>query len=210
MIHSLRRRLEFTWRYIRGRTPWDSGIVPPEIRAWIEHFTGTPTRALDLGCGTGTTSIYLAEHGWNVVGIDFAPNAIARAKRKAREAGMRDRIQFHSADVARIDFVPALPPCDLVIDVGCLHSLLPDQRTGYAHQLRRLTAPGATFLLYAFAPRLRSNGQRVGIDKAGLRDLLGDTFAITGVQMGTEVTHPVASGWYTLPRMPDAPSAAQS
>ena len=84
-----RRRLRFIWRYLRGDMPWDSGIVPPEIVAWVTAHGSEPGRAVDFGCGTGTTSVYLASLGWDVVGVDFAPNAITRARTRARREARR-------------------------------------------------------------------------------------------------------------------------
>jgi cyclopropane fatty-acyl-phospholipid synthase-like methyltransferase len=202
-----RRRLRFVWRYVRGNTPWDSGIVPPEIVAWVEAAESTgmaPGRALDLGCGTGTTSIYLAAHEWDVLGVDFAPNAIWRARRKARRHRVRGAVAFLSADVSRPDFLAAAVPFDLVVDVGCLHSLLPEQRAAYAAHLARLTRPGATYLLYAFMPRLSRDGKRhMGIDRAGLQALFGPAFELVDYTLGEEATAPVPSGWYTFRRTGD-------
>ncbi|HVO69498.1 MAG TPA: class I SAM-dependent methyltransferase [Aggregatilineaceae bacterium] len=202
-----RRRLRFVWRYVRGNTPWDSGIVPPEIVAWIEAAESsgsTPGRALDLGCGTGTTSIYLAAHGWDVLGVDFAPNAVWRARRKARRRGRQGSVAFLSADVSRPDFLPETVPFDLVVDVGCLHSLAPDQRAAYAAHLARLARPGAAYLLYAFMPRLSRDGKRqMGIDLAGLRALLVLAFELVDCTLGEEATSPIPSGWYTFRRAGD-------
>jgi SAM-dependent methyltransferase len=202
-----RRRLRFVWRYVRGNTPWDSGIVPPEIVAWIEAAQSNgsaPGRALDLGCGTGTTSIFLAAHGWDVLGVDFAPNAIWRARRKARRRSGRGSVAFLSADVSRPDFLAESPPFNLVIDVGCLHSLAPEQRAVYAAHLARLTRPGAAYLLYAFMPRLSRDGKRqMGIDLAGLQALLIPPFELIDYTLGEEVTSPIPSGWYTFRRAAD-------
>ena len=55
--------------YRFGKTPWDTGITPPELRAVVESGQVPPGRALDLGCGTGTNVIYLARHGLEVVGV---------------------------------------------------------------------------------------------------------------------------------------------
>ena len=43
-------------------------------------------RALDIGCGTGTDTIYLARHGWEVTAVDMVPNALTAARQKARAA----------------------------------------------------------------------------------------------------------------------------
>lgn len=198
-----RRRWHFVWRYLRGDAPWDSGIVPPEVVAWVEAAQRAgqpPGRALDLGCGTGTTSIYLADRGWEVVGVDFAPNAIWRARRKAQQAGVARRATFLSADVAHPAFLRDAEPFDLLIDVGCLHGLTPEQRQHYAAHLARLSKPGATYLLYAFMPRLGRDGRAMGIDRAGLETLFGAAFALVDYVPGQEVTTPVPSAWYTLRR----------
>jgi SAM-dependent methyltransferase len=81
---------------------WDTGVTPPEVTTALDAFT-QPGRALDLGCGTGTSSIYLAQHGWQVTGVDFSPKAIELAHDKARRAGINS--EFHVGDVSRLDFL---------------------------------------------------------------------------------------------------------
>lgn len=205
---TLRRRWRFIWRYLRGDAPWDSGIVPPEITAWIaahDSAGNPPGRALDLGCGTGTTSLFLARHGWTVTGLDFAPNVIRRARREARRQGVTERAAFLSADVSRPDLLADAPPYDLLIDVGCLHTLDPDTRTRYAANVTRLARPGAALLLYAFAPGPSHDGRRrTGVDPAGLRDLLSPAFEIVTYTPGEEATTPRPSAWYTLRRTDSA------
>ncbi len=204
----LPRRVRFVWRYLRGDVPWDSGIVPPEIVAWVkasEERGDRPGRALDLGCGTGTTSLYLAARGWAVVGVDFAPNAIWQARRKARQQRLSDRATFFSADVAHPDFLRDAPPFDLVIDVGCLHGLSAAQRRAYAAHMIRLARPGASYLLYAFLPRFGRDGRPVGIDRDGLRQLFDTTFELVSYVPGEEVTTSEPSAWYTLRRREDVP-----
>ena len=70
-------RWKFEWRYWRGTTPWDTNITPPEVKEFIA--AAPPGKALDLGCGTGTNAITLAQHGWQATGVDFAPKAIRTA-----------------------------------------------------------------------------------------------------------------------------------
>ena len=125
---------------------WDTGVTPPEVTSALAAFK-QPGRALDLGCGTGTSSICLAQHGWQVTAVDFAPKALELARDKAQRAGVE--LDFHLGDVSHLDFLREL--FDLILDIGCLHGLDRESRTRYAEQLRRLTRSGSKFLLFGFA-----------------------------------------------------------
>jgi SAM-dependent methyltransferase len=142
-MQKMLRKLFFNFWYYQ-KPPWDSGISPPELMEFIA--THPPGRALDLGCGSGTNVITLARHGWQVTGVDFAPRAIALARRKARQAGVD--VDLRVEDVTRLKGIT--PPFDLVLDIGCFHSLSKDEKVIYADNLPRLLTPGGTFLLYAF------------------------------------------------------------
>ncbi len=203
MAGSVRRQWQFMWRYWRGRTPWDSGIVPPEVIAWLDaaQAAGRPAgRALDIGCGTGTTSIELAARGWTVTGVDFAANAIWRARRKARARSLAGTLTFRVANVAAPEFLSNAPPVDLVIDVGCLHSLTNSQRPIYAAHLARLTRPGTEFLLYAFMPHITDSGRALGISPERVAALFFPAFSVIDRVVGEDVRSPTASAWYTLRR----------
>lgn len=192
------RRLAYSlWYYFRP--PWDTGITPPEV---VEAIEGTeklkPGRALDLGCGTGTNSLYLARHGWQVVGVDFARTAIRKARLKAREAGLA--VDFYAADVTRLDFLN--PPIDLILDIGCFHTLDTESRVRYRDQLQRLMRPGARFMLYAFSPRRGRFGD-VGITPEEVERLFKADFRLLRVEGGTDPGGPPAA-WYWLERNRDA------
>jgi cyclopropane fatty-acyl-phospholipid synthase-like methyltransferase len=190
----LRRLVYGLWYYFHP--PWDTGITPPEVVEAIEAPNGLPPgRALDLGCGTGTNSLYLARHGWQVVGVDFAAKAIRLARRKARQAGLT--ADFYVADVTRLDFLQ--PPFDLALDIGCFHSLTADARDHYLDGLRRLLRPGARWMLYAFGPRRRGAGT-VGIASAEVQSLLQPDFRLLRVEGGCDPNGPAAA-WYWLQRI---------
>jgi cyclopropane fatty-acyl-phospholipid synthase-like methyltransferase len=137
------RRLFYTLWYYR-KPPWDTGITPPELLAFINN--NPPGRALDLGCGTGTNSIELANHGWQVVGVDFIARAIRQARKKARHLGIK--VEFFIDDVTRLEQISG--NFDLVLDIGCFHSLPQNKKFVYAQNLKRLLAPSGTYLLYGF------------------------------------------------------------
>lgn len=139
----LPRRLFFNFWYLLN-PPWDTNITPPELIDFIEHHP--PGRALDLGCGTGTNAITLAQNGWDATGVDFAAKAIRSARRKAKRAIAN--VQFLVQDVTKLDNLKK--PFDLILDIGCFHSLDARGQTDYINNLNRLLKPGASFLLYAF------------------------------------------------------------
>lgn len=184
------RRLFYELFYFR-RPPWDTGISPPELMAFITSHP--PARALDLGCGTGTNAITLAQHGWQVVGVDFVGRAVRAARRKAKQAGVQ--VEFRSGDVSRLRGVAS--QFDLVLDIGCLHSLTPQQKTAYIGNLARLLAPQGTFLLYAFVT-LNDDAQNSGLVSGDL-DLLSSSLRLVqrvdGVDRGER-----ASAWFTYQR----------
>jgi SAM-dependent methyltransferase len=139
--HSVKRWLEFSLWYYRD-PPWDTGISPPELLAFMQqHPAGN---ALDLGCGTGTNAIMLARNGWQVTGVDFAMPAIQRARRKACAAGVQ--VDFRADDVTRLSGITG--PFDLILDIGCFHSLTNSARSTYRDNARRLLRTGGSLLLY--------------------------------------------------------------
>ena len=140
-MQRLRRWVLFNVWYL-GRPPWDTGISPPELLSFLQSHP--PGRALDLGCGTGTNLLTLAQAGWQVTGVDFALQAVSRARRKLRLAGFAAEVL--NSDVTDLPMLQV--PFDLILDMGCYHGLPPGGRAAYRHQLHRLLRAGGTFLLY--------------------------------------------------------------
>jgi SAM-dependent methyltransferase len=95
-----------------------------------------------VGCGTGTSTVWLAAQGFDVLGIDVAPTAIERAESKA--AGVRGARFLH------LDFLEQrVPggPYDLVFDRGCFHvfDAAPD-RARFAERVARVLAPAGSWV----------------------------------------------------------------
>lgn len=185
------RRLRFEVRYLVGDTPWDSGESPPELLAFLDSHP--PGRALDLGCGTGTNAITMARLGWQVIGIDQSFIAIAKARRKAAHAGAN--LRFVRGDAAEAAQNPAIEgPFDLVLDLGCLHTLPADRLPGYLASLRSLLPPGGTYLLYSFLQPPGQPDSRWPSEPL-IRDLLESGFELTSVEHGSY--HERLSAWFT-------------
>jgi SAM-dependent methyltransferase len=135
----------FTIRYWLNNPPWDTGITPPEVYEYLDNHS--PGKALDLGCGTGTNSLTMAENGWQTTGVDFVPRAVRIARRKAHRAGLEEKVNFQVGDVLSYGFVAG--EYDLILDIGCFHSFRGDDVRRFAENVALLIKPGGNFLLYA-------------------------------------------------------------
>jgi SAM-dependent methyltransferase len=179
---------DLMYRFSKPR--WDDDAVPSQVMSLAEN-NGERGRALDLGCGTGAHSIYLAQHGLSVVGVDFSPKAIELAREKARQK--RVAVDFRIGDVTRLDFLRE--PFDAVLDVGCFHGLDAAGRARYAEHLARLTRAGGLFLLWAIdGPSLF--GVAVAPEEA--QQYFAPQFAVRRVEHG--ILHQRASTWHWFTR----------
>ena len=107
-----------------------------------------PGRALDIGCGAGVFSVYLAKRKYDVTGIDFIPIALQMGKRRAEQAHVT--VNFVEADL----FEWRAPyPFDIVLDSGCLHTIGNRNLQRYKQQLLSWTDQGADFILGHFGKR---------------------------------------------------------
>ena len=124
-------------------------------------------RILDIGCGLGSETGYLASAGWQAAGIDLSETAIARAAAGHRGAA------FALADARRLPF---RQHCfDTALDRGCFHYLPPPDRPVYADELRRVLKPTGKLLLRA---SLRTAGVRNDVNEA----VIGAAFAAWHVE----------------------------
>jgi len=180
-------------RYAGGDAPWDTGIVPPEVRALIA--TGQVRRgwALDLGCGSGITSRYLAQAGFRVVGVDLAFSALVRASRAAAFQGVP--AYFCQGDVADLGFVPV--QATLAVDVGCFHTIPAERRPSYIGSLAAQLVPGGAYLLYAFESPRGAEETSAGVGPADLA-LFAPHFVLRWAQHGHDRERP--SAWYLWQR----------
>lgn len=139
-------RFLYRLMYGFGMTRWDSGETPPEVQEAFRAGDIPSGASLDLGCGTGTNTIFMAQQGRQAIGLDFAPEAIHWARRKAQQAGVAGRAQFQVADVTRLDEME-LPRSGFALDMGCFHGLSPDGQRRYAVGLAKTLICFPLFIL---------------------------------------------------------------
>lgn len=145
--------------------PWHDPEPPALLVAALDQ-RGSASRALDVGCGAGTYSLYMAERGYDVTAIDFMPQAIEMVRQRAAEAG-RD-IEAVQADIMTWS---ADRPFDVILDVGCLHSLPIPERETYKRQLCRWLAPGGDYVLVHCGSRGWWDRWPVGPHRVGRADV---------------------------------------
>jgi SAM-dependent methyltransferase len=145
------RQLLFKTFYRLGFVPWDGHPLAKSLQDLVEGDGALgPGAALDLGCGTGDSSIYLAKNGWRVTGVDFVARAVDKAHAKA-EAN-KVAVNFVRADVTRLSSEGIRSTFGLIVDNGCLHGMSADDRDAYVREVTAVAAPGARLLLVEFIP----------------------------------------------------------
>jgi len=127
-------------RYAAGKTPWDYGGVPPQLR---HYLAARPNggRALVPGCGSGHEIAAFHAAGYDVTAIDFAPAAVERAR---ANLGPRLGERVLLGDFFTHDFAAA--PFDVIYERTFLCALPPDLRAPYAARMRQLLASGGALI----------------------------------------------------------------
>jgi SAM-dependent methyltransferase len=148
------RQWLFKSLYRFGFVPWDGHPLPKSLTDLVEGDGANPPltagKALDVGCGTGDNSIYLAKHGWQVTGIDFVAKAVDKARAKAAADNVDIRVE--QADVTRLCEEGIGSNFSLIIDNGCLHGMNDEDRFDYVREVTAAAASDAQLLLVEFIP----------------------------------------------------------
>lgn len=131
--------------YREGNTPWDMGKPYKQLVDYANE--NSPCRALDVGCGTGTDAIFLAQNGYDVSAVDISEEAVKIAKSKAQKAGVS--ADFKAGNVLDTSFEDET--FDFINDSGCFHSLQKSVWKTYIREMHRVMKPGARYLMKCFS-----------------------------------------------------------
>jgi SAM-dependent methyltransferase len=138
-----------------AKPPWDYGAPRPQLVEWaeVQNLTGVGREAVVVGCGYGADAEFLVERGFRTRGFDFAPTAIAGARRMHPDS----EVSYLVADVLDLPR-EWLGLFDLVVESLTVQSMPPVQHTVAARNIGALVAPEGTLLVLATA---REDGPEV-------------------------------------------------
>ncbi len=85
-------------RYKLKNTPWDIGKPDFNLIEVVNQIPIQKCKALDIGCGTGDNSIWLAQNGFDTIGTDTSSDALEKAKDKVSKANL-------TCSILNIDFL---------------------------------------------------------------------------------------------------------
>jgi cyclopropane fatty-acyl-phospholipid synthase-like methyltransferase len=149
---------------------------------------------LDLGCGTGENTLYLASLGHETWGIDSSPYAIVKAKEKARQRHLK--VTFLVRDALQLSDLGRT--FDTIIDTGLFHVFSGEERPVYAHSVASVLHPGGNYYMLCFSDRERDLFGPRHVSREEIKAAFGTGWRINyirAVRFETNV-HPIgAQAW---------------
>ncbi len=132
----------------RGSPPWDIGRPQAEF-VRLARNGEIRGRILDVGCGTGENAIFFSQFGTEIWGIDSAPLAIGKAKRKAEERGAS--VRFLVADALHLGGLRTR--FDTITDCGLFHTFSDEERSLFTKSLRSAMEKHGTYFMLCFSTK---------------------------------------------------------
>lgn len=158
--------------YREGTPPWETGLPARELVRVVEEGLLPRGSLLELGCGTGADTVYLARKGFEVTAVDFSPTALDRARTRAEMSDVS--IRFVLDDVFR--FARNSGSFDVLYDAGFYHFIRQTDLDRFLDLLWRVTRPGSYYLTLAGASGEEGEGGPPQVSEDEIRCELGRLF----------------------------------
>lgn len=163
--------------YKTGAPPWVIGEPQPAI-VDLERTGVIRGKVLDVGCGAGEHTILLTRLGYDVLGVDYSPNAVEQARNNAAAKGVDAR--FAVADAMNLGDEQLY---DTIIDSALFHIFDDTDRPKYVSSLHAACRPGALVHVLALSDAGRGFGPQVS--EAVIRDAFGDGWVLESLDTTT-------------------------
>jgi methyl halide transferase len=150
--------------------PWDCGKPADELVEYFDTLAGDkPTTVLEVGCGTGTNAVWMAQQGCRVTATEIAPTALNMARERAERAGVKVDLRQSYVDQA---LPVAAGSHDFAFDRGVYHVIPADQRAAFVKNLAASLAAGAHWLSLAGCKDEERDDPEVGPPQLSALELL--------------------------------------
>ncbi len=179
---------QFNKAYNFPITFWGDVRIPKELKELVEKTK--PKTSLELGCGLGRFSTYMAEEGIKSTGVDFSSVAIEKAKR--RVAKIEQKPIFLVGDVTNLTILTN--QFDVSFDIGCFHCLNEEGEQKYVAEIYRLLKPGSTHLIWT----MNSSPSGIKLNPDYIAKVFENKFKLS--QSKPSRRRIIASNWYWLVR----------
>uniref|UniRef100_UPI0040570CC4 class I SAM-dependent methyltransferase n=1 Tax=Candidatus Electronema sp. TaxID=2698783 RepID=UPI0040570CC4 len=126
----MKEKHEWEQRYEKEELPWDSGRPASCLTELIGAWPKFDGKVLEVGCGTGTNSVWLAGQGLHVTGMDIAAGAVRLARQRAAENGVECR--FIESDFLNDPLEEGA--FAFLFDRGCFHGMDEEHRALFARR----------------------------------------------------------------------------
>jgi len=188
-------------RYADGALPWDVGRPDMHLVRFLSAEP-KPLRILEIGCGTGTNAVWMAQQGHDVTAVDLAPLAVERATERAAAAGVSVRLSVANI----LQDTVAGGPFDLVYDRGVFHVFdAAADRERFAAQVAAHLVEGGRW--FSVAGSTEGPARDSGPPRRSLRDVAEavephlEVVELAGTRFSDEEEGPgKAAAWRTLSR----------
>ena len=139
------------WEKFYSETPLDEiswqHAQDDYLKEVIDSGKVKPGSVLDLGCGTGMKSVFLAKKGFQATGVDISRTAIDYANDNSKKAGVE--VEFIVADATDLSFLGD-KKFDFILDWANLHGIPKEKREKYISEIIKHTKKGSRLLLRCF------------------------------------------------------------
>lgn len=135
---------------------WTAGTAGPELVKLVYNQQIKPgEKVLEVGCGLGTESVFLAVRGMNVTAMDLSEDAINTGKNIAEQYGVD--INWIIGDLLEDELSEA--NFDVITDQGCFHHMKGDELVKYEERISKYLKPGGLFILRSFSDAMPKGEQ---------------------------------------------------
>jgi len=126
--------------------PFFENIPDENLISYFDRGLLKQGKALDVGCGKGRNSFYLAQKGFEVYGVDFSKTSIEMGKQIAKEQSLK--VNFLCQSI--FDFKGKPESFDFIYDSGCLHHMKPHRRNQYIKTILKYLKSDGYYAMICF------------------------------------------------------------